>query len=72
MQNEIITKEEARQLLFNEVDEKDKIAKLEQEVDYLKQALSDANRGITINKRWVEALPHPLLFDPFNLFKDII
>lgn len=73
LKEQVITKDEARSLLFNSVDENDKIAKLEQEVDLLKNALKDCQRGLPLTRALVDkyTTSHPLV-DPFWLLRGII
>lgn len=72
VENKVITPEEARTIAFNSVNENDKITKLEQEVELLKQALYDARRGVVLSHEWVTHLPQHQLVDPLKLFKGII
>lgn len=49
----VITKEEARTIAFNSVDENDKIAKLEQKVEVLQRALETTTHGAPLTAAWV-------------------
>lgn len=72
IETKVITPEEARTIAFNSLDENDKIAKLEQEVEVLKTALHDANRGVIINRQWVGNLPQIQMVDPFKLLRSVV
>lgn len=69
--SKIITPEEAKTIVFNLADENDKITKLEQEVELLKNALSDTRKGVALNRSWVEMQPMTMV-DPFKVFRGLI
>jgi len=52
VQEEIITKEEARDILFSDetqIKESDKIKALEEQVEFLRQVVGDLSRGTVVN-----------------------
>lgn len=76
----VITADEAKTIAFNSVDENDKIAKLEKEIELLKDALRDSQRGVAIDREWLSHRPLPLpaqpfsfnTVDPFKVFRGLI
>lgn len=76
----VISSDEAKTIAFNSVDENDKIAKLEKEIELLKDALRDSQRGVVLNRDWISTRTHPgstsaysiAMVDPLKVFRGLI
>lgn len=52
IETKVITPEEARTIAFNSLDENDKVAKLEAEIELLKEAIQRLQQG-TLTRTWI-------------------